>query len=158
MAHRLVAKGGLDLEALSPRDANAQRMPKAIEMKTSKPVAQLKAAKDKEPPPVPPASIDEPPANDRPNGAVYQVGRMLGKGGFAVCYQGYLLPERKKYALKIVRSQMPSKMMQKVSPIAGLFSFPGSSLTRPAVPNRTPDPLEDEPEEHCPVLQSVLLS
>ncbi|KAK1451767.1 hypothetical protein CMEL01_06341 [Colletotrichum melonis] len=113
MAHRLVAKGGLDLEALSPRDANAQRMPKAIEMKTSKPVAQLKAAKDKEPPPVPPASIDEPPANDRPNGAVYQVGRMLGKGGFAVCYQGYLLPERKKYALKIVRSQMPSKMMQK---------------------------------------------
>ncbi|KAI8208892.1 Serine/threonine-protein kinase plo1 [Colletotrichum sp. SAR 10_76] len=113
MAHRLVAKGGVDLEALSPRDANAQRMPKAIEMKTTKPVAQLKAAKDKEPPPQPPAAVDEPPSSDRPNGAVYQVGRMLGKGGFAVCYQGYLMPERKKYALKIVRSQMPSKMMQK---------------------------------------------
>ncbi|KAF6840045.1 plk plk-unclassified protein kinase [Colletotrichum plurivorum] len=113
MAHRLVAKGGVDLEALSPRDANAQRMPKAVEMKTTKPVAQLKAAKDKEPPPQPPAVVDEPPSNDRPNGALYQVGRMLGKGGFAVCYQGYLMPERKKYALKIVRSQMPSKMQQK---------------------------------------------
>ncbi|KAK1600096.1 uncharacterized protein LY79DRAFT_585706 [Colletotrichum navitas] len=113
MAHRLVAKTGVDLEALSPRDANALRMPKAIEMKTSKPVVQLKAAKDKEPPPQPPASVEEPPASDRPNGAVYQVGKMLGKGGFAVCYTGYHLPERKKYALKIVRSQMPSKMQQK---------------------------------------------
>ncbi|OLN82017.1 Serine/threonine-protein kinase plo1 [Colletotrichum chlorophyti] len=113
MAHRLLAKGGVDLEALSPRDANAQRMPKAIEMKTCKPVAQLKATKEKEPPPQPPATVEEPPSTDRPNGAVYQVGKMLGKGGFAVCYQGYLLPERKKYALKIVRSQMPSKMQQK---------------------------------------------
>ncbi|TDZ23865.1 Serine/threonine-protein kinase plo1 [Colletotrichum orbiculare MAFF 240422] len=113
MAHRLVAKGGVDLEALSPRDVNAQRMPKAIEMKTSKPVAQLKSAKDKEPPPQPPANVEEPPSSDRQDGAVYQVGRMLGKGGFAVCYQGYLLPERKRYALKIVRSQMPSKMQQK---------------------------------------------
>ncbi|KAK1994177.1 kinase-like protein [Colletotrichum falcatum] len=113
MAHRLVAKTGVDLEALSPRDANALRMPKAMEMKTSKPTVQLKAAKDKEPPPQPPAHVEEPPANDRPNGAVYQVGKMLGKGGFAVCYTGYQLPERKKYALKIVRSQMPSKMQQK---------------------------------------------
>ncbi|KAJ8126616.1 hypothetical protein O1611_g7022 [Lasiodiplodia mahajangana] len=38
---------------------------------------------------------------------------MLGKGGFAVCYEGQLPGHRKKYALKIVRSKMPSKMEQK---------------------------------------------
>lgn len=136
MAHRLLAKGGVDLEALSPRDANAQRVPKAIEMKTSKPVVQLKAAKDKEPPPQPPANVEEPPANDRPDGAVYQIGKMLGKGGFAVCYTGYHLPERKKYALKIVRSQMPSKMQQKVGcfPVC-CFATPGSNLPRSSKPN-----------------------
>ena len=42
---------------------------------------------------------------------------MLGKGGFAVCYEGYLAgsKSKRKFALKIVRSKMPSKMEQKVS-------------------------------------------
>ncbi|KAJ2997807.1 hypothetical protein NUW58_g537 [Xylaria curta] len=38
---------------------------------------------------------------------------MLGRGGFAVCYEGQLPGHRKKYALKIVKSKMPSKMEQK---------------------------------------------
>ena len=50
MAHRLVQRGPVDLEALSPRDANAQRLPKTNEVKT-KTAAQLKAAKDKDHPP-----------------------------------------------------------------------------------------------------------
>lgn len=113
MAHRLVGKGN-DMEALSPRDANAQRLPKAADLKT-RTTAQLKAAvKDKEHPPPPPENVIEPPSLDRPHGAVYQIGKMLGKGGFAVCYQGTLLPTKQKYALKIVKSQMPSKMEQKV--------------------------------------------
>jgi hypothetical protein len=115
MAHRLLAKGGVDMEALSPRDANAQRMPKVADLKT-KAALQLKAVKDKEHPPPPPAEVPEPASVDRPNGAVYQVGKLLGKGGFAVCYQGQLVPTRQKFALKIVKSQMPPKMEQKVWP------------------------------------------
>ncbi|KAJ6445629.1 serine/threonine-protein kinase plo1 [Purpureocillium lavendulum] len=113
MAHRLAAaRGGADLEALSPRDANAQRAPKASEVKT-KTAAQLRAAKDKEHPPPPPPEITEPSATDRPNGAVYHVGKLLGKGGFAICYSGQLAATKQKYALKIVKSRMPPKMEQK---------------------------------------------
>ncbi|KAK1239662.1 hypothetical protein MKX07_001116 [Trichoderma sp. CBMAI-0711] len=113
MAHRLVPRGALDMEALSPRDVNAQRMPKTAETKTTKTAAQLKAAKDKEHPPPPPPEVVEPSSTDRPDGAVYHVGKLLGKGGFAICYSGQLQPSRQKFALKIVKSQMPSKMEQK---------------------------------------------
>lgn len=123
MAHRLVPRGGVDMEALSPRDVNAQRMPRATETK-AKPVAQLKS-KDKEHPPPPPEEVLEPSSTDRPDGAVYRVGKLLGKGGFAICYSGQLLPTKQKYALKIVKSQMPSKMEQKVSSnAAGDVSLP----------------------------------
>ncbi|KAJ4151437.1 hypothetical protein LMH87_012138 [Akanthomyces muscarius] len=111
MAHRLAARGA-DLEALSPRDANAQRMPKPADVKT-KTAAQLKAAKDKEHPPPPPPEVFEPSSNERPDGAVYQTGKLLGKGGFAICYTGHLQPSNKVYALKIVKSHMPAKMEQK---------------------------------------------
>ncbi|KAF7543619.1 hypothetical protein G7Z17_g10595 [Cylindrodendrum hubeiense] len=112
MAHRLAPRGGVDLEALSPRDANAQRAPKTTDIKT-KTAAQLRAAKDKEHPPPPPPEVIEPPSTDRPDGAVYQIGKLLGKGGFAVCYNGQLLPSKQRYALKIVKSHMPPKMEQK---------------------------------------------
>ncbi|KAK7432590.1 Cell cycle serine/threonine-protein kinase cdc5/MSD2 [Neonectria magnoliae] len=112
MAHRLAPRGGVDLEALSPRDANALRAPKTTDIKT-KTVAQMKAAKDKEHPPPPPPEVIEPPSSDRPDGAVYQVGKLLGKGGFAICYNGQLLPSKQRFALKIVKSHMPSKMEQK---------------------------------------------
>lgn len=114
MAHRLAIRGAVDAEALSPRDANAQRLPKAAELKM-KTAAQVKAQKNKEHPPPPPAEVQEPSSSDRPDGAVYQVGKLLGKGGFAICYHGVLVPTKQKYALKIVKSQMPPKMEQKVS-------------------------------------------
>lgn len=117
MAHRLVPRGGIDVEALSPRDVNAQRLPKTTEAK-AKAAAQLKAAKDKEHPPPPPPEVVEPSSTDRPDGAVYHIGKLLGKGGFAICYSGQLLPSKQKFALKIVKSQMPSKMEQKVSTVA----------------------------------------
>jgi serine/threonine protein kinase len=106
----MVAKG-VDLEALSPRDANAR--PKVHDLKT-KPTAQLKANKEKEHPPPPPPNVTEPPSSDREDGAVYQVGKLLGKGGFAICYEAVLAGTRKKYALKIVKRKMPAKMEQKV--------------------------------------------
>ncbi|KAK3329349.1 kinase-like domain-containing protein [Apodospora peruviana] len=108
----MVARG-VDMEALSPRDANAQRMPaRANELKT-KAAAGLKSAKDKEHPPPPPNNVIEPSSSDRKEGAVYQVGKLLGKGGFAICYDGKLAGSSKRYALKIVKSQMPTKMEQK---------------------------------------------
>ncbi|KAJ2900506.1 uncharacterized protein MKZ38_002411 [Zalerion maritima] len=99
----------LKMEALSPRDINAQR-PRQNELK-SKATAMTKAGKEHPPPP--PAEVYEPPSSDRKDGATYTVGKMLGKGGFAVCYDGKLAPTRERYALKIVKSQMPSKMEQK---------------------------------------------
>ena len=120
MADRLqAAKQGAYTDALSPRDVNALRPSRAVE--SAKPratVASKPPQKEKEPPLQPPPQVIEPPSFDRKDGAVYQVGKMLGKGGFATCYEGQLPGHRKKFALKIVRSKMPTKMEQKVSTIA----------------------------------------
>jgi serine/threonine protein kinase len=112
----MVAKG-IDMEALSPRDANARRPPTS-EFKTAvtnKATAALKPNKEKDQHPLPPPpNVTEPPSTDRREGAVYQVGKLLGKGGFAICYEGKLAGTSKRYALKIVKSKMPLKMEQKV--------------------------------------------
>lgn len=100
------------MEALSPRDVNA--LPKRTNDLKAKATAQLRTAKDKDHPPPPPPQVVEPPSSDRKNGAVYQVGKLLGKGGFAICYDGKHVDSGKKYALKIVKSTMPVKMQQKV--------------------------------------------
>ncbi|KAI1368699.1 Pkinase-domain-containing protein [Xylaria arbuscula] len=115
MADRLLAaKQGAYTDALSPRDVNAQLPNRvAISTKPKAAVASKAPPKEKEPPLQPPLQVYEPPSTDRKDGAIYQVGKMLGKGGFAVCYEGQLPGHRKRYALKIVRSKMPSKMEQK---------------------------------------------
>ncbi|KAJ9157710.1 Cell cycle serine/threonine-protein kinase CDC5/MSD2 [Pleurostoma richardsiae] len=107
----MVAKG-IDMEALSPRDVNAlpQQRPKDLKTKAA---AVLKSAKEKEHPPPPPPEVIEPPSSGRRNGATYQVGKLLGKGGFAICYYGKQVESGERYALKIVKSQMPAKMEQK---------------------------------------------
>lgn len=93
-------------------------MPKATEVK-AKTAAQLRSAKDKEHPPPPPPEVIEPSSSDRPDGASYQVGKLLGKGGFAICHSGQNVATKQKYALKIVKCRMPPKMEQKV----GLLSL-----------------------------------
>lgn len=50
--------------------------------------------------------------SDRKNGAVYKTGKCLGKGGFAICYEGQLAGTKHRYALKIVKSKMPQKKME----------------------------------------------
>ncbi|KAI0841999.1 kinase-like protein [Hypoxylon sp. FL0890] len=110
------AKQAADADALTPRDVNAQLPHRPAEVAKTKAATASKAVqKEKELPPQPPPVVYEPPSFDRKDGAAYQVGKMLGKGGFAVCYEGYLVgsKSRRKYALKIVRSKMPSKMEQK---------------------------------------------
>ncbi|OTB06661.1 hypothetical protein M426DRAFT_54823 [Hypoxylon sp. CI-4A] len=125
MADRVLAtkQQAADTDALSPKDVNVQRAyrvqpPSGTKRPpVSKAMAKAGIPKEKEQPPQPPAIVYEPPSFDRKDGAAYQVGKLLGKGGFAVCYEGYLpvpgTKSRRKYALKIVRSKMPSKMEQK---------------------------------------------
>jgi hypothetical protein len=118
MADRvLAAKQAIDTDALSPRDANVQIPARAtVDAAKIKATLATKATqKDKEHPPPPPPEVHEPPSSDRRDGATYKVGKMLGKGGFAVCYEGQLPGIKRKFALKIVKSKMPTKMEQKVS-------------------------------------------
>ncbi|KAI0409463.1 hypothetical protein F4802DRAFT_544094 [Xylaria palmicola] len=115
MADRLLAaKQGAYTDALSPRDVNAQLPSRGVDAaKPRAAVASKAPPKEREPPLQPPAQVYEPPSTDRRDGALYQIGKMLGKGGFATCYEGQLPGHRKKYALKIVKSKMPTKMEQK---------------------------------------------
>ncbi|KAH8815219.1 hypothetical protein F5884DRAFT_771577 [Xylogone sp. PMI_703] len=103
------------MEALSPRDTNAQiRVKKQQALKPKQPAAPPapKLSKEKDHPPPPPAEVREPPSSDRKDGAVYHTGRLLGKGGFAICYEGQLAGTKQLYALKMVKSRMPQKKME----------------------------------------------
>lgn len=106
-------------DALSPRDANAQLPNRPNHPKPRTALASKPPQKEKELPPQPPAQVPEPPSFDRRDGATYNIGKMLGKGGFAVCYEGQLPGHRRKYALKIVKSKMLPKMEQKVRARSG---------------------------------------
>ncbi|RDW84973.1 serine kinase-2 [Coleophoma cylindrospora] len=106
------------MEALAPRDANTvaynrgkQTAQKTKTLTKTAPVAKL-TSKEKDHPAPPPDDVLEPASSDRKNGAVYHMGRLLGKGGFAICYEGRLAGTRQKYALKIVKSYMPQKKME----------------------------------------------
>lgn len=156
MADRiLAAKQSPDTDALSPRDVNIQ-LPNRAAVDAAKVKAALASKavqKDKEHPPPPPSTVYEPPSSDRKDGATYHVGKMLGKGGFAVCYEGQMPGVRKKFALKIVKSKMPTKMEQKVRHMCPGSMGDGSLLivTCAVVPNRATDSLQDASSEHCPV-------
>lgn len=162
MADRIAAAKLADTDALSPRDANVQLPHRVVDvakvkmMPASKPVQ-----KEKELPPQPPPLIYEPPSFDRKDGAVYQVGKILGKGGFAVCYEGYLPTKsgnKRKYALKVVRSKMPTKMEQKVSSaIQEQLTTINANIDMRTVPNRTADSLQDEAAKYCAIPQGFFL-
>lgn len=104
---------GIDMAALSPLDINANLRSRGVASKerTKAPVAKP-SQREKDHPPPPPAEVREPPGSDRKNGAVYNTGKLLGKGGFAICYDSVLAGTRQKYALKIVKSIMPQKKME----------------------------------------------
>lgn len=99
------------MEALSPRDANANIRAKQAVAKAEAPAAKLQQ-KEKDHPPPPPTEVLEPPSSDRKNGAIYETGRFLGKGGFAICHEGRLKGTKQIYALKVVKSRMPQKKME----------------------------------------------
>ena len=116
LAWECILPEGIDMEALSPRDTNAHLRAKQPAQKLKPPVPKV-SQKEKDHPPPPPAEVREPPCSDRRNGATYMTGKCLGKGGFAICYEGQLAGTRQVYALKMVKSHMPMKKMeQKVGP------------------------------------------
>lgn len=128
------------MDALSPRDANAHIRVKSAAPKQKAAPAKL-PSKEKDHPPPPPPEVKEPPSLDRPNGAVYKTGRCLGKGGFAICYEGQLSGTKQRYALKIVKSYMPQKKMEQK--VRRTSPFRHSYLIISPVPNRAPNSLQD---------------
>ncbi|KAJ6172515.1 hypothetical protein N7470_001582 [Penicillium chermesinum] len=101
------------MEPLSPRSTNQLIKPKSImdrKVVDSKPAAAAgqKASSSKNHADPPPALVPEP----EDGGERYSIGGFLGKGGFAVCYEGTLARNGRVYAMKVVRSQMPQKKME----------------------------------------------
>lgn len=106
------------MQALSPRSANIQVKPR-IMAKDRAPKEAEAAPKTKVHASPPPALIVQPPEETGGSEIIYRTGKELGKGGFAICYEGH---QRGKsgstvYALKIVKSKFPQKKLEdKVRP------------------------------------------
>ncbi|WEW59303.1 Cell cycle serine/threonine-protein kinase cdc5/MSD2 [Emydomyces testavorans] len=101
------------MAALSPRSTNILPKPKLDQVKrpTQKELPASKAPPSKSHAPPPPGIVREPG-----NGEQYITGKFLGRGGFAVCYEGKLNRNGRLFAMKVVRSDMPQrKMAEKVS-------------------------------------------
>lgn len=112
-----------DMEALSPRSANIQIKPRAIRQKelaeeeAKNTEAVKKAQKDKEYAPVPPEWVLQPPVKHGGLAEKFQTGKCIGKGGFAMCYEGWLRNKKQGadktlYALKVVKAVMSQKKME----------------------------------------------
>jgi hypothetical protein len=103
------------MEVLSPRSANLPLKQK-LDMKPSKTDRKPKAEEK----PQNPDRIDEkwrpPPEVTEPTEErqTYVVGKKLGKGGFAVCFEGTSRADSRRYALKVVKAKVQqTKMMEK---------------------------------------------
>ena len=70
--------------------------------------AAQKSSSAKNHAPPPPPVVTEPEGN----GERYSTGAFLGKGGFAVCYEGRLLRNGRVFAMKVVKSEMTQKKME----------------------------------------------
>ncbi|KAJ5157744.1 uncharacterized protein N7482_008844 [Penicillium canariense] len=102
------------MEALSPRTTNQMIKPKApLDRKmgdkhaiASAALKSSSASKNHADPP--PSTVTEP----EEGAEQYSIGGFLGKGGFAVCYEGTLARNGRVFAMKVVKSQMPQKKME----------------------------------------------
>ena len=105
------------MEPLSPRAANIQPKPKASGKAVVKSSEAKKPTNQKEHAPKPPAVVVQPPLGENSLSESYKTGNHLGKGGFAVCYEGELQCRKAEmrdriYALKIVPAKMNHKKME----------------------------------------------
>jgi serine/threonine protein kinase len=102
------------MEALSPRSTNVKLQPLKMGNPAGKNPATMKAeikkpAKEHAPPP--PSEVVEPFQDDGSPTTTYLSGKLLGKGGFAVCYEGKNKKSNQVYALKVVKSKMSQQRM-----------------------------------------------
>ncbi|MCJ1262204.1 Cell cycle serine/threonine-protein kinase cdc5/MSD2 [Lobaria immixta] len=103
------------MEALSPRSTNIQVKPKPFDEKDFAAVEVAKVEekpKEKEHASPPPLWVLQPPLKPGLLAEKFQTGNFLGKGGFAICYEGELRGKRNgagncKFAMKIVKAKMP---------------------------------------------------
>jgi hypothetical protein len=98
------------MEALSPRSTNVPPRTKvtvkrAKQEQANAPMQKTQTSKNHAPPP--PPLVTEPGES----GESYITGAFLGKGGFAVCYEGKLKRNGRAFALKVVKSEMNQKKM-----------------------------------------------
>ena len=129
------------MEALSPRSANIPSKPnKTYKMETEQrrkspedaaalaKAAEKRAEKEKNHASAPPQCVLQPPGLDGSPEEKYMTGRLLGKGGFAICHEAKLMGSKSKgksnrFALKIVKANMGiKKMEEKVSKFA-IFEY-----------------------------------
>lgn len=110
------------VQALSPRSTNILRRPKSDMDKqqqhqqqqphhSAKPVAESTSRKNTsnpKPHAAPPPALVREPTDE---GEEYITGKFLGKGGFAICYEGRLVRNNRVFALKVVKSEMSQKKM-----------------------------------------------
>ncbi|KAL8862781.1 MAG: hypothetical protein Q9178_000723 [Gyalolechia marmorata] len=119
------------VEPLSPRSANIQSKPRALQKKIVEQEA-VKLSKQKDHASPPPSLVIEPPEAHDGLTVQYRTGKLLGKGGFAICYEGQRKGKHgmQTYALKIVKASMAQKKLEdKVNPTRhGLLGL-GSLVT-----------------------------
>ncbi|EFR05344.1 plk/plk-unclassified protein kinase [Nannizzia gypsea CBS 118893] len=99
------------MEPLSPRSTNIPPKPKVestkkLSVKTNPTQKQQTSHRHHATPP--PPEVKEPGAS----GEEYEIGSFLGKGGFAVCYEGKLARNGRIFAMKVVKSEMQQKKME----------------------------------------------
>lgn len=127
--------------ALSPRSANIQMKPRASQKNVVDQGVNLIKPKDHASPP--PSLVLQPP--ETPGGLTvqYRVGRELGKGGFAICYEGQQRGAHggKTYALKIVKASMAQKKMEEK--VNEDTNNRGKDANLALVPDRATDPCQN---------------
>lgn len=111
------------MDPLSPRSTNVQVSKKPVtkqvvaESANANLAAAKKIQKEKDHAPPPPPIVYQPEGPSGEPAEKYRTGRLLGKGGFAICHEGELRGKRYgsrvyKFALKIVKAEMNQKKMQ----------------------------------------------
>ena len=113
------------MEALSPRSTNIQAKPKfsklnekeTAENEEKRAEVAKKALKEKEYAPPPPEWVLQPPMIKGGLAEKFRTGKCIGKGGFAICYEGELRNKgrgagKTVFALKIVKAYMNLKKME----------------------------------------------
>lgn len=132
------------MEALSPRSTNIQVKPKPFNEKDFAAVEVPKVEekpKDKEHASPPPLWVFQPPLKPGLLAEKFQTGAFLGKGGFAICYEGELRGKKNgsgncKFAMKIVKAKMPqTKISDKVTVVPIFREIPVLSFKYSSAPN-----------------------